>query len=233
MEYAKVIKDKLDSCYNENPRTYALNINDAITYIKENVITDFFNTNGKLIKQMADRCSSDYIYRSMTEYATDTRECLNMYKDYHMMNLLEFSDATYDMVNEDIILESVQSKIPVVKHASENALDSVIGKTTEPMKYGNIIDNIYTLIEFCQDDNNCYKFYEDTVNDVLTKSFKATGDYERCQEQYADIVLESCASAISTGLIQSIVSFDIAKDIYNTNRRNYIHDKAVPKLQLF
>ena len=168
----------------------------------------------------------------MLRNITDTRSFLNNFKKTHMFNLLEFADATYEIENDDIMLESVQEKIHVVREANERAKDRSINENSGYHQLGFIIDNIYTVLEFCEGDS-CYSFYESTIKNIKNKQFHGTGDYEKSQKEYACLVLETCADAIYSGLSQSINSLKTAYNICNVNERDYMNDKYKNEFQLF
>ncbi len=232
MNYVKTIKSMFESCKCDNPKEYSKCLSNTIQYIKENVATRFLINNKQTLDKLTAISDSDITYKNMTEFCTDTRAFLDDLKENHMTKLIKFADATYEMQNGDVALESVNYRIDIVDNANKKAIRSAIGRNSAYSKLDKIIDNVYTILEFCEGDS-CYSFFENTINDISNKKFNGSGDYEKSQEKYAYLVLESCASVIETGLLQSIDSLETAYKICETDKKSYNHDKKVPEYQLF
>lgn len=231
MNYVEIIQNKFDECKNTEPLVYSQQLTDTISYIKENVISEFLSDNKSKLSDMINKCNNSYTYRTMKRDDIDTRGFLKEFELSHMKNLLEFTDATYEMENDDIVIESVQNKLDVVKKANSKAIKTNITKNSYSNNLSEILDNVYTLLEFCE-NNSCYTFYENTINDIRNKEFHGTGEYGECQKEYACSVLETCTNVISSGLIQSLKSFENACDICNINELQYLNDKRKPDFML-
>lgn len=232
MNYTNTIQSMFEKCKCDDPIQYSKNLTKTIQYLKENVATRFLINNKQTLDKLTAISDTDMTYRTMTEFCTDTRSFLNDFKENHMDKLLKFANATYEMENGDVALESVNNRVGMVEVANKKAMKSAIARNSTYYELNNIIDNVYSILEFCEGDS-CYSFFENVISDVQNKEFNGIGDYEKSQERYACLVLESASSAIENGLIQSIESLETAYKICETDKNIYSHDKKVPEYQLF
>lgn len=236
MNYAKEVTNLLgniSSNYND-PSSEAKEIMCNLSHIKEKVIPVFFRENGEEISRIYELSKNDYFYKTkLKSHVIDSNLLLESYHD-HFLNLCEFTESTIKLKNEDVMIESVQDKLPKVEDATKKALQKAIGKAYCERTIPSILSNTFLLVEISKDSNKVFNEYQNVIESVAEPIvYSGTDAYESIEKKYNTHLLESTKDLICRVIINGFDSLGTAKDLSKINVHEYTAEKKKPKFQLF
>lgn len=236
MNYAKEVIDSLGSSATNlnDPSSKAKEIMSKLSYVKEKIIPNFFKENGNEISRIYELSKNDYFYKSKLKgNAIDSNLLLEKYHD-HFLNLYEFTENTIKLKNDDVLIESVQDKLPKVEEATKRAIEKAIGQSYYEQTIPSILSNTLLLVEICKDTNKLFNEYQNVIENATEPIvYSGTGEYESIEKEYASHLLESTKDIMCRVIINGFDSLSTVKDLSNVNVHEYTSEKNKPRYQLF